>query len=273
MPFGKKRQEPAEVDQPEAPDVAGEVKRLKQLVQSLRRDQRTLIELGSGRSDRLPPLVAHTILGVLDRGLTMQTPGTLVETAERLRSVIDAGIEGSVLEAGTALGGTGIVLASVKEPTRTMDVYDVFAQIPPPGENDDQAVHDRYETIASGGAKGRDGETYYGYRDDLIGEVTQSYTDCGLPIDEHRITLHQGLFEDTLHPEGPVAFALLDGDWYESTMVSLQRITPHLSVGGMMVIDDYHAWSGCTRAVDEFIADKPWLKPVEGTRFALTRTA
>jgi asparagine synthase (glutamine-hydrolysing) len=39
-------------------------------------------------------------------------------------------------------------------------------------------------------------------------------------------------------------------------MTCLVRITPRLIPGGVLVIDDYDAWSGCRRAVDEYFADK-----------------
>jgi asparagine synthase (glutamine-hydrolysing) len=39
-------------------------------------------------------------------------------------------------------------------------------------------------------------------------------------------------------------------------MTSLQRIEPHLTQDGVIVIDDYYAWSGCRKAVDEYFSDK-----------------
>ena len=69
---------------------------------------------------------------------------------ERLES---EGIEGSILEAGCALGGSAVLMAKAKNPARALQVYDVFGMIPPPGENDDQDVHDRYQTIVEGDSK------------------------------------------------------------------------------------------------------------------------
>jgi hypothetical protein len=68
------------------------------------------------------------------------------------------------------------------------------------------------------------------------------------------VELIQGLFQETIEGDDPVALAHLDGDWYESTKVCLERIAPRLSPGGRIVIDDYDAWSGCKTAVDEFLA-------------------
>src|SRR5919107_891600 len=113
-------------------------------------------------------------------------------------------------------------------------------------------VHERYATIAAGDARGVGGETYYGYRDDLHGEVAASFARLGVPVGERNVELVKGLFEDTIVLDGPVAFAHLDGDWYESTLTCLERIAPRLVPGGRIVLDDYYKWSGCRRAVDEY---------------------
>jgi asparagine synthase (glutamine-hydrolysing) len=100
------------------------------------------------------------------------------------------------------------------------------------------------------------GETYYGYRDELPAEVTESFARHGLPVAETNVELIQGLFQDTITLDEPVALAHLDGDWYASTMTCLTRIAPLLSVGGRLVIDDYDTWSGCRAAVDEYFAGR-----------------
>ena len=92
-----------------------------------------------------------------------------------------AGLPGLVIEAGTARGGSAIVMAAAKAPERPMKVYDVFGMIPPPTEQDGPDVHARYEKITAGEAKGVGGDTYYGYRDDLYHEVTESFARLGVP--------------------------------------------------------------------------------------------
>ena len=71
--------------------------------------------------------------------------------------------------------------------------------------------------------------------------MTDSFTRHGVPLAENNVELVKGLFQDTIHLDEPVAFAHLDGDWYESTMVCLERIAPLLVPGGRIVLDDYHA--------------------------------
>jgi hypothetical protein len=70
----------------------------------------------------------------------------------------------------------------------------------------------------------------------------------------HHIALVQGLVQDTLGGDEAVAFAHMDVDWYEPSLVCLERLYPRLSVGGSIIVDDYHDWGGCRRAVDEYLA-------------------
>jgi hypothetical protein len=209
-------------------------------------------QLASG----LPPRVEEAIARARAEHLTYLKPDNLRELAAVVVELERAGRPGLIVEAGTARGGSAIVLAAAKAAERPMKVYDVFGMIPPPGEQDGEDVHARYEQIAGGGAKGVGGETYYGYRDDLYGEVTESFSRLGVPLEEHNVELVRGLFEDTIVLDEPVAFAHLDGDWYESTMTCLTRIAPLLVRGGRIVLDDYSKWSGCRAAVDEYFADR-----------------
>ena len=62
--------------------------------------------------------------------------------------------------------------------------------------------------------------------------------------------------QETLQVDGPIAFAHIDVDWYDPVMVCLERITPKLSRGGSIVLDDYEDWSGCRKAADTYFADK-----------------
>jgi len=164
---------------------------------------------------------------------------------------------GVLIEAGCALGGSALVLARAKDAKRPLFIHDVFGMIPPPTEADGPDVHARYEKIKSGQASGLGGNTYYGYEDDLMNKVRATFDDFGLSADDNAVTLVQGLFQDTIVGDDPVALAHIDGDWYESVRTCLERIGPRLPSGGVMVIDDYFKWSGCRTAVDEFLAKHP----------------
>ncbi len=200
----------------------------------------------------LPDDVEQVIVSVREQRLTLLGARHLRNLATCVRNIEADGVPGVIIEAGAAQGGSAIVIAAAKAVDRPMRVYDVFDMIPAPGDDDGADVHRRYRTIVSGAAQGLGEDVYYGYHEDLYGEVRASFARLGLPAYENNVELVKGLFQDTMQIDGPVAFAHLDGDWYESTMTCLSRIAPRLSAGGRIVIDDYYSWSGCRRAVDDY---------------------
>lgn len=272
-----------------------EVQRLRTLVRTLRTQKKDILakqERLSSRVDKqaaeivrlrgmiadmrradayatLPDDVAQTVDRVRSENLTMLSLPAITGLAQTLLAVETAGVPGLVIEAGTARGGSAIVLAATKSPGRRLRVYDVFGMIPAPSENDGDDVHRRYEIIRTG--KVKNPESYYGYQDNLYDEVRSSFSAHGRPVEENQVELIKGLFQDTIDIDEPVAFAHLDGDWYESTMTCLERIAPHLAIGGRLVIDDYYYWSGCRTAVDEYFAGRPEFELIPGVRLHVAR--
>jgi hypothetical protein len=242
-----------------------------ELEAELRATRRKLKKARAERAFELPDELEQTIARAREEHLTYLKPDSLRELAARVLDAEKQGLEGLVIEAGTARGGSAIVMAAAKAPERPMKVYDVFGMIPPPSEQDGEDVHDRYAKITSGEARGPGGETYYGYRDDLYAEVQESFARLGVPTGERNVELIKGLFEDTIDLHEPVAFAHLDGDWYESTMTCLTRIAPLVVPGGRIVFDDYYHWSGCRAAVDEYFKDRGGFRLEHGTKLHVIR--
>jgi asparagine synthase (glutamine-hydrolysing) len=189
---------------------------------------------------------------VTARKLTYLDHSALRWLAEQVATVERERVPGVMLETGCALGGSSIVIAATKAPARRLELYDVFGQIPPPSEKDGKDVHARYETIRSGKSAGIDGDTYYGYEPDLLAKVAQNFRAFGLAPEANDVHFVAGLYGDTLRPSGPVAFAHIDCDWYDSVMVCLERIVPQLSASGRIVVDDYFFYSGCRAAVWDY---------------------
>lgn len=200
------------------------------------------------------PGTASTVRKVRARNVTYLETSALVELAEAALAIERRRIHGVLVEAGCALGGSAIVLARAKAKHRPLFVYDVFGMIPAPSENDGQDVQERYRVIQDGRSAGIGGDRYYGYRDDLYETVQHTFEEFDLEPVVHHVHLVKGLYEDTLVLDEPVALAHIDCDWYESVMTCLERIEPHLVEGGMLIVDDYHSWSGCKRAVDEYFS-------------------
>jgi hypothetical protein len=202
------------------------------------------------------PWLFRLLVTVRRQHLTYLGYGALLDLAERVSEVEKQGLPGVFVEAGTALGGSAIWLTAVKPPTRPLYLYDTFGLIPPPSTKDGVDVHKRYEDIEQGKAEGLGGQPYYGYQENLLDKVKGSFIQYQLPPETHHVHFVQGLYQESLHITQPVALAHIDCDWYESVLVCLERIVPHLVVGGVLVIDDYFSWSGCRTAVDEFFANR-----------------
>jgi O-methyltransferase len=178
--------------------------------------------------------------------LSYERLASLHRAADEVRNV-----PGAVVECGVALGGSGILLATLLK-DREFHGYDVFKQIPPPGPDDPSEAHERYAVIASGKSEGLGRDMYYGYVGDLLHRVSESFARYGL-----KPHLHQGLFEDTLNPEWPIVLAHIDCDWYDPIKLCLERITPWLTPGARVILDDYFVFGGARKATDEHISTHP----------------
>lgn len=194
---------------------------------------------------------------VRQEGLTYLSPHKLWRLERTIGRIVRAGVPGDILEFGVALGGSAIVLSAYAGESRAFHGFDVFSMIPPPtSEKDDAGSLERYETIRSGNSKGiTGGDDYYGYRDNLFEDVKESFNRYGRPVGSDNIHLHKGLFEDTLPNVSikGVCFAHVDCDWYDPVKYCLDQLASRVSVGGAILIDDYHDYGGARAAVDEFL--------------------
>jgi asparagine synthase (glutamine-hydrolysing) len=219
------------------------------------------------------PHAARAVGAARRERLTYLSRPALLDLADATLEVEARGVPGAIVEAGCALGGSILVLASAKARARPLLVFDTFGMIPEPGASDGADVHERYSVIASGRATGLGTDQYYGYRSDLQQSVGDMLGAHGYAPDTHSIRLVPGLFQDTMHFDCPVAFAHIDCDWHDSVQTCLERIGPNLVEGGVMVIDDYDTYSGCKLAVDEYLDAHPGeFVAARRARLHLTRT-
>jgi len=202
------------------------------------------------------PGTIGTIYRVRKKGLTFLSLQALLELSLAMIEVRRNKIPGIIVEVGVALGGSSIVLASIKEAERPLFLYDTYEMIPPPGVMDGTDAHERYRIIKSGQAQGlTPREKYYGYIENLMKQVELTFEGFGLSIETNNIIFIKGLVEETIKIEQPVALAHIDCDWYSPVKSSLNHIIPRLSTGGRVIVDDYYHWSGARKAVDEYFAN------------------
>lgn len=184
-----------------------------------------------------------------NRSLTFLEPAALNLHKQLIMDVEEAGVPGYFAETGVAKGGSALILAAVKNPQRCLHLYDTFEGIPKPSPRDHEDVWNRYRQIQEGNG----GKDYYGYINNLAEYVPQQFRDADLAPEKYGVSFHKGLFQDTFHPTGDIAYLHLDGDWYESTRVVVKRAIPMLATNGIMIFDDVlHSWSGATDALNDF---------------------
>lgn len=84
-------------------------------------------------------------------------------------------------------------------------------------------------------------------------EVKERFLRAGLPVP----VIKKGWFAELESDDLPerIAFAFLDGDFYESIRDSLRLVGPRMSNGGVIMVHDYTnpALPGVARAVDEWM--------------------
>lgn len=173
---------------------------------------------------------------------TMLPARALHSNVELARMVRD--VDGIVVECGVWRGGAIASIAEVLGPNRSYFLFDSFEGLPPAAEIDG----------ASAAAWQAD-TTSANYFDNCAAEE-QWARDAMARAGVADPTLVRGWFEDTV-PQwvapAPIALLRLDGDWYSSTKVCLDALIPQMAPGGLVLIDDYQAWDGCARAVNEFL--------------------
>jgi O-methyltransferase len=156
-----------------------------------------------------------------------------------LEKVLDAGIEGAVVEFGCYIGTTSLFIRRLldsRDDNREFHVYDSFEGLPPKVSQD----------ASPAGAQFQAGELSVSKKDFL-----REFQKAGLrpPI------VHKGWFGDLDQKDVPhrISFAFLDGDFYESIRDSLTLVLPRMRSGGSIIIDDYarEALPGVAVAVQE----------------------
>jgi O-methyltransferase len=154
------------------------------------------------------------------------------------------GIDGVIFECGTWRGGMIAGIADVLGSERRYYLCDSFQGLPKAKEIDDaRAQAWQADTTAPA-----------------------YYNNCTASEDEARAAMSmsrakdyhlvKGWFEDTLPklPPEPIALLRRDADWYDSTKCILDNLADRVVPGGLIIVDDYYNWVGCTIAVNEFAA-------------------
>jgi O-methyltransferase len=174
----------------------------------------------------------------LIRRNTMLDSKRLASLAGLAQRLEDEHIPGDVVECGVYKGGTAALLALTATRShlpRTLWLFDIFSGMPP-----------------ATAADGPEGPSWVGSLKSSPHRVERLLRRTG--ADLSRVRIVPGLFQQTFPSVRIPQIALLnlDADWYESVKLCLETFFDSVVPGGFVSIDDYGAWPGCRRAVDEF---------------------
>lgn len=162
-----------------------------------------------------------------------------------------AKVKGDVCEFGVAQGETSAVIANeIGKLDKNLHLFDSFEGLPAPTEKD-QLKDDIFNlgTI----------QRYKGEMKCPEDMVIERLNSIGFP--KERVSLHKGFIEDLIHEQvdfpTQVSFAYVDFDFYEPTKIVLNFLDTKVSVGSVIMIDDYDFFStGVKSAVDEFVQER-----------------
>jgi O-methyltransferase len=198
--------------------------------------------------------IDSTMRQIEGRTLSPLLSGRMTNVEQRMNmfhlvdQVLAYGVDGEFVELGCNSGQSSVLIAKIMQHYKSdkkLYVYDSFEGLPPLNSIDGTAYH-------QGQLKTTEDVLRYNFKK------------YDLPLPE----IHRGWFSDTL-PNGlpsKIAFAYLDGDLYDSILISLEHVYPRLTKGAICLIDDYGdpsinpgGWNklpGVKKACDEYLADK-----------------
>lgn len=148
---------------------------------------------------------------------------------------MEKSVENTVEHLGKS-GEKAVEDAACGEDKKRLWIYDSFEGLPNKTEADNSVL----------GVDFKNGELMVTKR-----EVKERFLRAGLPVP----VIKKGWFCDLNGDDMPerIAFAFLDGDFYESIRDSLRLVVPRLEQDGIIVVHDYNnpALPGVKKAVDE----------------------
>jgi O-methyltransferase len=188
------------------------------------------------------------------RSYTQTSPERLCALHEAVKYVTINQIPGDIVECGVWRGGSMMAVArtlqALKAFHRHLYLFDTFEGMTQPSSQD-VAVTGVTATELLQSQPKEDSTSVWCYAS--LAEVKASVLSTG--YEAQNIHFIKGKVEETIPNSAPESISILrlDTDWYESTRHELEHLFPRLSVGGVLIIDDYGHWQGARKAVDEYI--------------------
>jgi O-methyltransferase len=154
-------------------------------------------------------------------------------------------ITGDFVECGVWRGGMSAAMSEILGESRRIHLFDSFEGLPPAREIDGpKAIAWQKDSQSTG------------YYDNCSAD--ESFAKDAMKIAGHQnYKLYKGWFQNSLSgiETKSIGILRLDGDWYDSIKVCLEQLFPMLVDGGLIIIDDYYAWDGCSKAIHDYLSE------------------
>lgn len=187
---------------------------------------------------------------------TMTSKERMYALCQAVKYVVNLKLPGDFVECGVWRGGSSMLIAStlleLGITDRKIYLYDTFTGMSEPTEKDWAIMDDTY---ASAWLEGNRRKECIAFAFCSLGEVKEKMLLTGYPQDN--LVFVEGKVEDTIPNMLPSHISLLrlDTDWFESTYHELKYLFPLLSLGGVVIIDDYGHWAGAKEAVNKYFSE------------------
>jgi O-methyltransferase len=168
--------------------------------------------------------------------------------------------DGAIVECGTWKGGMAAALVEIGGPKRRYYFFDSFAGLPAPTAQDgDAAIVYQGDTA---------NPEFHDNCTASLDDIKSALSLTGCPPSQ--ISIIPGFFEQSFQYFEPpkIAVLRLDADWHSSTLICLKKFWRHVLPNGLILLDDYYTWEGCTRAVHEFLASEGASERIEQGRIS-----
>jgi O-methyltransferase len=176
----------------------------------------------------------------------------VIANVESVDHIINNNIDGDIVEIGVYKGGSMLSmilrLEEIGVLDKTLHLYDTFEGMTESSDFD----------IDLNNVKAKDAIDQYLCKCDLKSVTHNINSNTKYPKD--LIKYHVGDILQTKFIPDKISILRLDTDWYESTKFELDNFYNNVSIGGVVIIDDYGHWGGCKKAVDEFLLVHPEIK-------------
>jgi len=188
---------------------------------------------------------------VPEEGHSVMRLGSLTHIQFIVEDVLTQGIPGDLLEAGCYRGGNSVLMRALLEDDdsgqRIVWVADSFQGIPLPISEKGKRVDET-----------RNWKSRYNVSQHFVESVFRRYGYL-----DQKTKFLPGFFNETLPSSGISHLAMIhiDVDAYDSTMDVLESMYPKLSVGGYVVIDDFHL-NAVRTAITEYRSKHKIVEPI-----------